>query len=73
MTGDNDRRSRGTRPPAWWTSNAARSSAGPYPGTPLWISQNAPELGWCWERNPHTWLGMASAGNRRTADDRLAG
>ncbi|WP_431916459.1 DUF5701 family protein [Nonomuraea jabiensis] len=24
-------------------------------------------VGWCWERNPHTWLGMASAGNRRAA------
>jgi len=31
----------------------------------LWISQNAPKLGWCWERNPHTWLGMASAGERQ--------
>lgn len=31
----------------------------------LWISQNAPKLGWCWERNPHTWLGMASARDRR--------
>ncbi|WP_197320692.1 DUF5701 family protein [Saccharomonospora sp. NB11] len=30
----------------------------------LWISQHAPKLGWCWERNPHTWLGMASAGGR---------
>ncbi|MGA5430625.1 DUF5701 family protein [Streptomyces koyangensis] len=28
----------------------------------LWISQGAPKLGWCWEGNPHTWLGMASAG-----------
>lgn len=33
----------------------------------LWISRHAPKLGWCWERNPHTWLGMASAGNRRAA------
>ncbi|MEU6742119.1 DUF5701 family protein [Streptosporangium sandarakinum] len=33
----------------------------------LWISRNAPKLGWCWERNPHTWLGMASAGSRRAA------
>ncbi|GAA3427806.1 DUF5701 family protein [Streptosporangium nondiastaticum] len=33
----------------------------------LWISQNAPKLGWCWERNPHTWLGMASAGDRHAA------
>ncbi|MER5214090.1 DUF5701 family protein [Streptomyces sp. NPDC002838] len=27
----------------------------------IWISQKAPKLGWCWEGNPHTWLGMASA------------
>ncbi|MFC0864990.1 DUF5701 family protein [Sphaerimonospora cavernae] len=32
----------------------------------IWISQNSPKLGWCWEGNPHTWLGMASAGTRRT-------
>ncbi|MFE6775635.1 DUF5701 family protein [Streptomyces sp. NPDC057702] len=31
----------------------------------LWISQKAPKLGWCWVGNPHTWLGMASAGDRR--------
>ncbi|WP_043619584.1 DUF5701 family protein [Nonomuraea candida] len=31
----------------------------------LWISQGAPKLGWCWEGNPHTWLGMASAATRR--------
>ncbi|WP_067490058.1 DUF5701 family protein [Actinomadura hibisca] len=30
----------------------------------LWISQNAPKLGWCWAGNPHTWLGMASAADR---------
>ncbi|WP_328561029.1 DUF5701 family protein [Streptomyces coelicoflavus] len=30
----------------------------------LWISKRAPKLGWCWEGNPHTWLGMASAGAR---------
>ncbi|MGP3982944.1 DUF5701 family protein [Streptomyces sp. KR80] len=33
----------------------------------IWISQNAPKLGWCWEGNPHTWLGMASAGSRGAA------
>ncbi|MGW4499299.1 DUF5701 family protein [Micromonospora sp. NPDC004336] len=27
----------------------------------IWISQNAPKLGWCWWGNPHTWLGSASA------------
>ncbi|MEU9113550.1 DUF5701 family protein [Streptomyces sp. NPDC048483] len=31
----------------------------------IWISQKAPKLGWCWAGNPHTWLGMASAGTRR--------
>jgi len=30
----------------------------------VWISGRAPKLGWCWEGNPHTWLGMASAGGR---------
>ena len=30
----------------------------------LWISDRAPKLGWCWDGNPHTWLGMASAGDR---------
>ncbi len=30
----------------------------------IWISQNAPKLGWCWQGNPHTWLGMASAATR---------
>ena len=32
----------------------------------LWISKNAPTLGWCWEHNHHTWLGVASAGGRTT-------
>lgn len=30
----------------------------------IWISSRAPKLGWCWDRNPHTWLGSASAGGR---------
>ena len=30
----------------------------------LWISDGAPKLGWCWDGNPHTWLGVASAGSR---------
>ncbi len=30
----------------------------------IWISERAPKLGWCWDRNPHTWLGTASAGAR---------
>ncbi len=30
----------------------------------VWISERAPKLGWCWDGNPHTWLGVASAGGR---------
>ena len=30
----------------------------------FWISKGAPRLGWCWEGNPHTWLGSASAAAR---------
>ena len=30
----------------------------------LWISERAPKLGWCWDGNPHTWLGTASTGRR---------
>ncbi|MFF8095900.1 DUF5701 family protein [Streptomyces sp. NPDC016675] len=33
----------------------------------IWISKRAPKLGWCWAGNPHTWLGMASAGARGAA------
>ncbi|WP_053636593.1 DUF5701 family protein [Streptomyces sp. XY152] len=36
----------------------------------IWISRHAPKLGWCWEGNPHTWLGMASAGSRRAVAER---
>jgi len=30
----------------------------------LWISERAPKLGWCWDGNPHSWLGVASAERR---------
>ncbi|KGN38902.1 DUF5701 family protein [Knoellia aerolata] len=30
----------------------------------MWISERAPKLGWCWDGNPHSWLGVASAGAR---------
>lgn len=30
----------------------------------LWISEGRPKLGWCWDGNPHTWLGSASCGGR---------
>lgn len=33
----------------------------------VWISERRPKLGWCWDRNPHTWLGAASAAARVAA------
>jgi hypothetical protein len=36
----------------------------------LWISQRAPKLGWCWDGNPHSWLGVASATRRVGAPGR---
>jgi hypothetical protein len=33
----------------------------------MWISQGAPKLGWCWDGNPHSWLGVASAAGRVAA------
>ena len=31
----------------------------------IWINrQRNPNLGWCWNGNPHTWLGSASCGSR---------
>ena len=33
----------------------------------FWVSKGAPRLGWCWEGNPHSWLGSASAAARLTA------
>jgi hypothetical protein len=32
----------------------------------LWISKGAPHLGWCFAGVPHSWLGLASAGDRHT-------
>lgn len=30
----------------------------------MWVSYGKPRLGWCWEGNPHSWLGMGSAAAR---------
>lgn len=30
----------------------------------VWISAGRPKLGWCWDRNPHDWLGAAHAAAR---------
>lgn len=33
----------------------------------IWLnSKDQPNLGWCWEGNPHTWLGSASCTSRLT-------
>jgi hypothetical protein len=33
----------------------------------IWTSYRRPRLGWCWDGNPHTWLGSASASARLAA------
>jgi len=30
----------------------------------FWLSKGAPRLGWCWDGNPHSWLGSASGSTR---------
>jgi len=45
----------------------AGSSRGDKRMPALWISEKAPKLGWCFDRNPHTWLGVASVGARVAA------
>ncbi len=50
-------------------SNKCYSLAGSRTGTnqrvpAVWISERRAKLGWCWDRNPHTWLGTASASQR---------
>ena len=36
----------------------------------LWISEGRPKLGWCWDGNPHTWLGSASCACRLAVQDK---
>ena len=43
-------------------TGASRSSDRRVPA--LWIVDRAPHLGWCWENNHHTWLGVASCAAR---------
>jgi hypothetical protein len=49
-----------------WGFSMAGSRRGDQRVPAFWISQGRPKLGWCWDRNPHTWLGTASC-SRRTA------
>ncbi|BCM70363.1 MULTISPECIES: DUF5701 family protein [Streptomyces] len=47
------------RTPALWISNGT--------GRDGRERRDAPKVGWCWAGNRHTWLGFASATDRRTA------
>jgi Family of unknown function (DUF5701) len=49
-----------------WGFSMAGSRRGDQRVPAFWISDGRPKLGWCWDRNPHTWLGTASC-SRRTA------
>ncbi len=47
-----------------WGFSLAGSRCGDQRVPALWISARKPKLGWCWDRNPHTWLGTASCASR---------
>ncbi|HET6999205.1 MAG TPA: DUF5701 family protein [Solirubrobacterales bacterium] len=47
-----------------WGFSLAGSRRGDQRVPALWISEGRPKLGWCWDRNPHTWLGTASCAGR---------
>ena len=48
------------RTPAVWISNGTGRDGSD--------NRNAPKVGWCWAGNRHTWLGFASAADRRPLD-----
>lgn len=50
------------RPNRCWSLLASRAENKRVPA--VWISERRAKLGWCWEGNPHTWLGAASAAGR---------
>lgn len=47
-----------------WGFSLAGSRRGDQRVPALWVSEGRPKLGWCWDRNPHTWLGTASCARR---------
>jgi len=47
-----------------WGFSMAGSRRGDQRVPAMWISERRPKLGWCWDRNPHTWLGTASCAGR---------
>lgn len=50
-----------------WGFSMAGSRRGDQRVSAFWVSEGRPKLGWCWDRNPHTWLGTASCGARAPA------
>jgi hypothetical protein len=50
-----------------WGFSVAGSRRGDQRVPAFWISERRPKLGWCWDRNPHTWLGTASCADRLPA------
>ncbi len=52
-----------------WGFFLAGSRSGDQRVPAFWISARKPKLGWCWDRNPHTWLGTASCAGRASAGD----
>lgn len=47
-----------------WGFSMAGSRRGDQRVPAFWVSEGRPKLGWCWDRNPHTWLGTASCAHR---------
>ena len=47
-----------------WGFSMAGSRRGDQRVPAFWVSEGRPKLGWCWDRNPHTWLGTASCKRR---------
>jgi Family of unknown function (DUF5701) len=47
-----------------WGFSMAGSRRGDQRVPAFWISEGRPKLGWCWDGNPHTWLGTASCVER---------
>ena len=47
-----------------WGFSMAGSRRGDQRVPAFWVSEGRPKLGWCWDRNPHTWLGTASCAKR---------
>lgn len=50
-----------------WGFSMAGSRRGDQRVPAFWVSERRPKLGWCWDRNPHSWLGTASCARRVVA------